>query len=104
MHCVSFFFMEEIGRWDPERHTDTWELSGRKKQNYVLLCVDALPFYTRACLLASRGGAKHSKNNCAGSVFTAAERNKDKGSEGYGTVRQRLGELLSSDFTSTILE
>eukprot|EP00961_Rhodomonas_salina_P195694 2642028-Rhodomonas_salina.5 len=65
-----------------------------------------------------RGGAKHSKNNCAGatssihvqrlyrgaeglrcvlevpscgSVFTNYERAKDKGSEGYGTVKTRLG-------------
>mmetsp|Transcript_29574 Transcript_29574/g.59724 ORF Transcript_29574/g.59724 Transcript_29574/m.59724 type:complete len:327 (+) Transcript_29574:72-1052(+) len=38
-----------------------------------------------------RGGAKHSKNNCAGSVFTSYERNKDKSSEGYGTVKTRLG-------------
>mmetsp|Transcript_38120 Transcript_38120/g.93662 ORF Transcript_38120/g.93662 Transcript_38120/m.93662 type:complete len:325 (+) Transcript_38120:149-1123(+) len=45
-----------------------------------------------------RGGAKHSKNNCAGSVFTKAERDKDKGSEGYGTVVQRLGKDSIKDF------
>lgn len=45
-----------------------------------------------------RGGAKHSKNNCAGSVFTSHERNLDKGSEGYGTVNQRLGADSIKDY------
>mmetsp|Transcript_13294 Transcript_13294/g.32287 ORF Transcript_13294/g.32287 Transcript_13294/m.32287 type:complete len:335 (-) Transcript_13294:166-1170(-) len=44
-----------------------------------------------------RGGAKHSKNNCAGATYTNYERNVDKkqdianGKGSYGLVNQRLG-------------